>query len=239
MSRATFRTGPIPFAIPPLRPRLLPLFPLPLVLFPRAPLPLHVFEPRYRQLLADCLSSDRQFGVICRPETAAEQDIEPGSVGCVARIETAEQLPDGRSNIMVSGGERFRLLRFAPEPAPYHVGEVDPYDDEPEPVAMLHPLADRLREVFQRVGRSARAIADDASPLPDLPDDPAEISFSVAQYIDLDLELKQELLASQSPADRLQKLTELLDDVVPRIEQRAARHVRARGNGQGPHVEAS
>lgn len=221
-----------------MRPRLLPLFPLPLVLFPRAPLPLHVFEPRYRQLLADCMSSDRQFGVICRPESAPEGEIEPGTVGCVARIETAEQLPDGRSNILVSGGERFRFVRFAPGAAPYHVAEVDAYDDQPEPALMLSPLADRLREVFLRVGRSARTIADDASPLPDLPDDPAEISFSVAQYIDLDLELKQELLASQSPAERLRQLTELLDDVVPRMEQRAARHTRARGNGQGPHVEA-
>lgn len=222
-----------------MRPRLLPLFPLPLVLFPRAPLPLHVFEPRYRQLLADCMSADRQFGVICRPESAPEGDIEPGMVGCVARIETAEELPDGRSNILVSGGERFRFVRFAPGSAPYHVAEIDAHEDAPEPVAVLNPLADRLREVFLRVGRSARAIADDASPLPDLPEDPTEISFSVAQYIDLDLELKQELLASQSPADRLRQLTELLDDVVPRIEQRAARHRRARGNGQGPHVEAS
>ena len=60
----------------------------------------------------------------------------------------------------------------------------------------------------------------------------------MAQYIDLDREIKQELLTSRSPADRLRQLTELLDDVVPRIEQRAARHLRARGNGQGPHVEA-
>lgn len=222
----------------PPRPRLLPLFPLPLVLFPRAPLPLHVFEPRYRQLLADCMATDRQFGVICRPESMPERDIQPGTVGCVARIETAEQLPDGRSNILVSGGERFRFLRFAPGTAPYHIGEVDAFDDTPEPTAMLNPLAERLREVFQRVGRSARAIADDASPLPDLPEDPAEVSFSVAQYIDLDLEMKQELLASPSPAGRLRQLTELLDDVVPRIERRAARHTRARGNGQGPHVEA-
>ncbi|HSA57901.1 MAG TPA: LON peptidase substrate-binding domain-containing protein [Gemmatimonadaceae bacterium] len=221
-----------------MHPRLLPLFPLPLVLFPRAPLPLHIFEPRYRQLLADCLSSDRQFGVICHPESQAERGIELGTVGCVARIETAEQLPDGRSNILVSGGDRFRVLRLTPGATPYHIGEVDAYDDHPEPTAMLDPLADRLRDVFQRVGRSARAIADDASPLPELPEDPAAVSFSVAQYIDLDLEIKQELLTSRSPADRLRQLTELLDDVVPRIEQRAARHLRARGNGQGPHVEA-
>jgi Lon protease-like protein len=214
------------------------LFPLPLVLFPRAPLPLHIFEPRYRQLLADCLQRDGQFGIIRRPEGAAERDIAPGTVGCLARVESAQELPDGRSNVLVLGGDRFRFVRFVPDAAPYYVGEITSYDDEAEPVTVLVPLADRLRTLFQRVGQSARTIADDASPLPDLPDEPADVSFAVAQYIDLDLEVKQELLASRSAAARLRQLTALLDEIAGRIEQRAARHTRARGNGQGPHVEA-
>jgi Lon protease-like protein len=214
------------------------LFPLPLVLFPRTPLPLHIFEPRYRQLLSDCLQHDGQFGIIRRPEGASERDIAPGTVGCLARVETAQELPDGRSNVLVLGGDRFRLVRFVPDAAPYYVGEITSYDDEAEPATVLAPLADRLRALFQRVGQSARTIADDASPLPDLPDEPAEVSFAVAQYIDLDLDVKQELLASRSPAARLRQLTDLLDEIAGRIEQRAARHVRARGNGQGPHVEA-
>lgn len=218
--------------------RRLPLFPLPLVLFPRAPLPLHIFEPRYRRLLADCLAGDRQFGLISRPEEVDDTQLAPGAVGCIAHIESAQELPDGRSNILVTGGERFQLVQFVPDPAPYHVGEVAPYEDEPEPAAKLAPMAARLRELFERVGRSARTIADDLSPLPDLPDDPADLTFAVAQYIDLDFELQQRLLASHSASERLRHLLALLDDVVERIEQRAFRHLRARGNGHGPNVEA-
>lgn len=218
--------------------RRLPLFPLPLVLFPRAPLPLHIFEPRYRRMLADCLEGDRQFGIICRPEEVDETDLVPGAVGCVAVIESAQELPDGRSNILVTGADRFRLVQFLPDPAPYYVGEIATYDDEPEPVANLDPLASRLRELFDRVGRSARLIADDHSPLPDLPDDAADLSFAVAQYIDLDLELQQRLLASRTASERLRHLVSLLDDIVGKIEQRALRHLRARGNGHGPNVQA-
>jgi Lon protease-like protein len=218
--------------------RLLPLFPLPLVLFPRAPLPLHIFEPRYRELVADCLNGTREFGVICRPETVAESDILPGTAGCIARIDTAEHLPDGRANVLVTGTDRFQLERFVVDSAPYHVGEVTTLADQPEPPHLLAPLADTLRGLFHRVGRSARAIADDASPLPDLPEDAAEMSFAAAQYIDLELDVKQRLLASTSPAHRLRVLNDLLENVIETVEQRAHVHARARSNGHGPQPEA-
>jgi Lon protease-like protein len=189
-------------------------------------------------MLADCLAGTREFGIICRPETVAESEILPGTVGCVARIETAETLPDGRSNILVTGTDRFQLERFIVDSAPYHVGEVTTLSDHPEPAQSLAPLADALRGLFRRVGNSARAIADDASPLPDLPDDPAEISFTVAQYIDLELDMKQRLLASPSPGQRLRLLNDLLENVIETVEQRAHVHARARSNGHGPQPEA-
>jgi len=96
----------------------LPLFPLPLVLFPGTPLPLHIFEQRYRRLLADCLETDRRFGIIRLPDGMAELEIPPGTIGCIAEIVNAEPLPDGRSNIVVRGGERFAL---ADDPAPLPV----------------------------------------------------------------------------------------------------------------------
>jgi ATP-dependent Lon protease len=214
--------------------RLIPLFPLPLVLFPRAPLPLHIFEPRYRRMLTDCMSRDRQFGIICREEGVAELEIPTGTVGCVAQIETTQQLPDGRSNILVQGGDRFTLERFVVDAAPYHVAQVATIADHSESSTLLAPLADRLRELFERVGRSARTIADDVAPLPDLPDDPAYVSFAIAQYIDLDLAVKQRLLTSLSPSGRLRDLTDLLSTIVSNVELRAATHVRARSNGHGP-----
>jgi Lon protease-like protein len=189
-------------------------------------------------MLADCLSGDRRFGIICRDESIGERDIPSGTVGCVAQIETAQQLPDGRSNILVQGGDRFTLERFVPDAAPYHVAEIATIDDSAEPWSTLGPLVDRLRTLFERVGRSARTIADDAAPLPDLPDDPTYVSFAIAQYIDLDLAVKQRLLTSRSPSERLRELSDLLASIVGSVELRAATHVRARGNGHGPAAEA-
>jgi Lon protease-like protein len=190
-------------------------------------------------MLADCMTGDRQFGIICRLESVAERDITPGTVGCIARVETTHELPDGRMNILVSGMDRFTLERFVADPSPYHMAEIATIADVAEPPSLLTPLAGALREIFERVGRSARTIADDAAPLPDLPDDPAQVSFAVAQYIDLELSIKQELLSSRSPAGRLRQLTGLLGAVVESVERRAHIHVRARGNGHGPQAEAS
>ncbi|HEX5831400.1 MAG TPA: LON peptidase substrate-binding domain-containing protein, partial [Gemmatimonadaceae bacterium] len=215
--------------------RLLPLFPLPLVLFPGTPLPLHIFEPRYRRLLADCLAGDRQFGVLHRPDGAAEADLPPGHVGCIATVNTVHALPDGRSNVLVDGTERFRLLHLADAAdVPYQVGEVEPYEDIAEDATLLADVGARLRTVFERVARAARTIADEGGDLPDLPEDPALISFAIAAMIDLDADARQQLLASRSALERLRVLEQLLQDAIPGLDERARVHVRARGNGHGP-----
>src|SRR5204863_219446 len=87
-------------------PRELPIFPLPIVLFPGAPQPLHIFEPRYRQLLQDCLAGDRRFGIAyVAPDPAPDADPvpNPGDVGCVALIQSNQPLPDGRGATGVAG----------------------------------------------------------------------------------------------------------------------------------------
>ena len=216
--------------------RRLPLFPLPLVLFPGVSLPLHIFEPRYRQMLSDCLEGDRRFGILFRPEGLGERELPPGHVGCVARIEKSELLLDGRSNIEVVGAERFELQRFATSTRLYHVGEVTSYDDGAEPAEALDPLATRLRELFARVGRAARALADDSERLPPLPDDAGLLSFAVAAAIDLEPPARQRLLVSRSPLGRLRELEGLLAPAVEPIELRAAVHARAKSNGHGPHA---
>lgn len=213
----------------------LALFPLPLVLFPRAPQPLHIFEPRYRQLIADSLDSKRDFGIILRTPEIAERSIAPGTVGCVARIESSQQLPDGRSNILVTGTQRFSLIGFVDDEAPYHVGEVEYFDDEVESLDPTDDIAARVRDVFARVGRAARAMQDDTTPLPELPSDRAALSFAVAQYVDLEMRYKQELLSSRSPTQRLVRLHEILAPFVESVEQRAMVHDRARSNGHGAH----
>lgn len=220
--------------------RRLPLFPLPLVLFPDAPLPLHVFEPRYRRMMADVLAGDRRFGVVFRPDGVAERELPPGHVGCEARVETSEALPDGRSNVLAVGVERFALAGFASaSEAPYHVGWVRDYaDDEGESAQLAAPLADRVRDLFRRVGRAARALRDDRDPLPELPADPARLSFAIAAVVDLDPPRRQQLLASRSPAGRLRELEDALAPALDSLERRAAVHLRAKSNGHGPHAAA-
>jgi Lon protease-like protein len=218
--------------------RRLPLFPLPLVLFPGMPLPLHIFEPRYRIMLADCLEGDREFGIAFRPDGVAERDLPAGHVGCVARVESTELLPDGRSNVIVRGTDRFALDRFLDLPRPYHVAETAHYDDVEEPSLTLAPGALRVRELFGRVGTAARTLADDPDTLPTLPDDPALLAFAVAALIEMDAAARQRLLASRSPSGRLRDIEMLLSPAVNSLEMRASVHVRAKSNGHGPHPGA-
>lgn len=213
--------------------RLLPLFPLPLVLFPGVPLPLHIFEPRYREMLADCLAGDRRFGVVFTPEDS-EEGPERGAIGCIAVIQDREALPDGRSNIIVVGEDRFAVARLVAGERPYLLGEVVTYADIEEPEGALATFANQLRTVFERVGRAARTLADDRDPLPPLPEDPATLSFTIASLIDLDPEGRQRLLASRSPLARLRELDALLSPAVDTLESRAIIHARAKTNGHGP-----
>jgi Lon protease-like protein len=215
---------------------LLPLFPLPLVLFPSAPLPLHIFEPRYRQMLHDCIAGDSRFGIVYRPETIGETELDPGWVGCVAEVDDAHTLPDGRSNIVVHGVRRFALQRFVVSPTPYHVGEVAEYEDVPEAAETLASAAARVRELFSRVGRAARTLSDDNDPLPTLPDEPDALSFAVGAVIDMDLPRRQELLTSRSPSQRLATIEALLAGAVESLEARAKVHGRAKTNGRGRYA---
>src|SRR5215211_7646894 len=106
----------------------LPIFPLGLVLFPGVSLPLHLFEPRYRQLIKDVGARGR-FGIVCAMPGVADRELPSGRAGCVAEVVEIEMLPDGRSNIVVVGRERFALERFVEDPAPYHVADVLPLND--------------------------------------------------------------------------------------------------------------
>ena len=214
--------------------QLLPIFPLPLVLFPGAALPLHIFEPRYREMLADCRRGDGRFGIVLATG-GPERELPRGHVGCVAEVQEVRPLPDGRSNIVVEGVERFALEELVDSPASYHVGEVLPYDDEPvDDAAELRTLDAEVRALFTRVARAARAIADDDDPLPTLPPDPALLSFRVASLVDLENPVRQRLLTSRSAAERLREIEDLLSRAAEGIEERAAGHVRAKTNGHGP-----
>jgi len=110
-------------------------------------------------------------------------------------------------------------------------------DDEFEIGAELDTLAERVRDVFRRVGRAARTLADDPDPLPELPDDPASLSFAIASMIDIGLEARQEILSSRSPVARLRELDTVLSAALGAIVARAQVHTLAKSNGRGAHAQ--
>lgn len=187
-------------------------------------MPLHVFEPRYRQLLADCLGGDRRFGLVYKPDATAEDALPAGHVGCRALIEEHAPLADGRANILVRGADRFAIVAYAGSDAPYHVGLVEDVVDESEPALAVAMVADDLRALFSRVVRTLRqgeAGARQAVRAP-LPDDDTDLAFAIATLLDLDLPTRQRLLSSRSSLARLRLLHERLARAVEQLEVRAA-----------------
>src|SRR6266850_3085538 len=125
--------------------RELPLFPLPVVLFPGVPLPLHIFEPRYREMLSDIRVSNSFFGLSYFDSSMSEKEIPPtGHVGCVAEVTEVQELPDGRSNVLTFGVVRYRVEEYVESDGPYIVGRVSFFEDEPEDDEALNA---RAREV--------------------------------------------------------------------------------------------
>jgi Lon protease-like protein len=207
----------------------LPIFPLSVVLFPGIPLPLHIFEPRYRRMLADCLETDRRFGIT---PVASSDTPAAGAVGCVAEVRVNQELPDGRSNIVVVGHSRFVVSRLLDESLPYLVADVQTFEDDED----SEPSADQteaLRQLFTHYFASLRELNDTMPEEPALPDDALSLSFQVAGGIECDLGVKQRLLAERSTARRVNALVMLLPVLTSAVERGVKVHRRAHGNGKG------
>src|SRR2546423_12491146 len=125
----------------------LPLFPLNLVLFPGADLPLHIFEPRYRQMINECYEQQKPFGIaLAYPDSEPLQE-KPYSIGTMAEIEALMRLEDGRMNLIARGGEGFYILsQHRKKPHPSGMGEK--YEERPEPEQTLPEQADKKRSLF-------------------------------------------------------------------------------------------
>ena len=215
--------------------RELPLFPLPVVLFPGVPLPLHIFEPRYQRLLADIRASDSLFGLSYFDASEAASEVPPvGHVGCIAEVTEVQPLPDNRANILTVGLVRYRLEAYVDEGEPYLVGRVRVFEDEEEDAPLLAERADEVSKLFMRIAHAVRVINDERASLPELPPtEPERLSFLVAAAMELDTEVKLELLELRSTAERLKRLRDLLARAVPGYEERARIHDIAKGNGHG------
>ncbi|HEX2091550.1 MAG TPA: LON peptidase substrate-binding domain-containing protein [Longimicrobiaceae bacterium] len=195
--------------------RRLPLFPLPIVLFPGALMPLHVFEPRYRQMMARCLEGDRCFGLIYHdPDRFGPFEMEPGRVGCVAEILKFQPLPDGRSLVLTEGTERFRIEDGIETDELYYEALVEEYPDLDEGRRGIVQRRRRSIELFQRVLTEA---LKHPGPLP--PIDPGEeTAFQLAQAIRIDPAWQQELLETRGERARLDRLDFLLRAVLEGAE---------------------
>lgn len=215
--------------------RELPLFPLPVVLFPGVPLPLHVFEPRYRKMLDDILVGNSFFGLSYFDSSAADTESPPpGHVGCVAEVTETHSLPDGRSNILTMGLIRYQVEDYVQRGDPYLVAQVSFFEDEEEADEQLHESSQDVAETFTRIARAVRIINDERATLPDISDtEPQRLSFLVAAAMEIDAELKQELLEVRFTSERLQRLSDMLRRAVTSYEERARIHELGKRNGHG------
>lgn len=218
----------------------LPLFPLPVVLFPGVPLPLHIFESRYRQMLEDISQSNNLFGLSYFDSTTAERDVPAsGQIGCVAEVTETLTFPDGRSNILTVGVVRYRIESYVERGAPYFVVRVSYFEDDDEDEGILSQAASEVANTFTRIARAVRTINDERVNLPDISDtEPQRLSFLVAAAMEVEVEVKQELLELRSTSERLQRLKGMLNRAVDGYEERARIHELAKSNGHsGKKIE--
>ena len=213
----------------------LPLFPLPVVLFPGVPLPLHIFEPRYRQMLTDIQLSDNMFGLAYFDPTISENEVPPaGHIGCVAEVTETQTFPDGRSTIMTLGVIRYRIESYVERGDPYLVAQVSYFEDDEEDESRLTATAREVAETFTRIAQAVRTINDERASLPDITDtEPQRLSFLVAAAMEIEADVKQELLELRSTSERLQRLRTMLNIAVKGYEERARIHELAKSNGHG------
>ena len=207
-------------------PAAIPLFPLPnVVLFPNVTLPLHIFEPRYREMVRDALEGDRIIGmVLLRPGWEKDYEGRPDiyEVGCAGLITHAERTEDGRYNVVLRGLEKFRI-RQEDHQRSYRLAEVE---------TILEPMSERDREVMHAERRRLETLlvpqpegrgVDPKMP-PSMPDE--ELVNALAQYLDLEVVEKQALLERDGLVARCRSLIDLLEMkvLIARRDWGAGRH---------------
>jgi Lon protease-like protein len=189
------------------------MFPLGSVLVPGRALPLHVFEPRYRALVHDCLAGDRRFGVVLieRGSEVGGGDVR-FTVGCVATIEHAEETPDGRWGLVARGTTPLRVTEWLPDD-PYPVADVELVEDDAwTPDARIE--LDRARHAFAQVVELATALGGALAPdVLELPDDPVDAHWALVGRAPIGPLDALALLAAPTPERRLALLAEQLVDL--------------------------
>jgi ATP-dependent Lon protease len=204
-----------------MRPERIPLFPLNVVLLPGAELPLHIFEPRYRAMVKDCLEEKSEFGMLLSmPKGLAR-------VGCTAEIRAVvKRYGDGRMDILTVGRAPFRVLELFQE-NPLLEGQVDYLEDRE--TAANPTIQRQLVELFE----ACHTLIFDDYPKNLQEAAPEELSYLVAATLPMELLWKQQILELRSEADRQERLVTYLREWAPHLQKRGVMRQRAGGNGHG------
>jgi len=200
------------------------LFPLPIVLVPTERIPLHIFEPRYRELIDECVATNIEFGLALSTGDGAVHE-----VGTRARVaDVLEVLEDGRMNVVVEGGERFRLLELTTGRA-FTTGMVEPLVDDDDPADEAD--VERALELFGELAALSESdvdVPDPSSPMFD---------WKLSARVDFGVDPKQELLAMTSPRRRMAALVVVLDSSLEALRAEQLLRERAGRNGKVSPVD--
>jgi len=181
-----------------------PLFPLPLVLYPGASVPLHIFEPRYRAMVEDCLDEGRDFGLMHHdPDEQGPFLMERGRVGTLAKIVEHRTLPEGRSLILVRGGSRFAIDLDLEMTRLYYEADVVPYEDESVP--RLDAIREARASTLELFTTVIQALDESPERMPEF-DLNLDLSFQLAPAVQIDLRWQQSFLELRSEVARLERL---------------------------------
>lgn len=196
----------------------IPLFPLEVVLFPGTPLPLHIFEPRYKTMVRNCIQNSQEFGVVL----VATDKI--AAVGCTAEIvEVAREYPDGRMDVVTMGSKPFRVVEVLSEPG-YHEANIEYLEDEILQSEMENPaLLKAYEECHLLLYGGAPEPVDGAQPV--------LLSYRIAADLPIRLERKQSLLELRDERKRQAQLIADIKELLPLLHQKNLLRERARSNG--------
>ncbi|MDX6648498.1 MAG: hypothetical protein QOI91_2232 [Solirubrobacteraceae bacterium] len=195
-----------------------PLFPLGIVALPSELVPLHIFEPRYRTMVGECLEAESEFGIVW----LSDDGLRP--IGCAVEItEVLERMEDGRMNILVRGTRPFRVLERQ-EDLPYPAGEVEFLEDKEEPVD--GELLETAQDVYAQLVEQATERRPEAEDLKSMG------AYDMAATVDFGLDAKQGLLDLRSENARLRLLTRLFRAAAKRLDFAERAQARAQSNGK-------
>lgn len=198
------------------------VFPLALALVPTERVPLHIFEPRYKELVSECLEDDGPFGLLFEDD-AGRRDV--GTLASVAEV--LHVFDDGRMNIVAEGRSRFRIGAWT-EGRSYPTADIEPYEDETVG-GDLDELSGQALEIFRRLAEAAEA------DVPEPDGASGSLAFEIAAHVDFGHEPKQELLELRSERLRLERLLELLAHALELVLREREIKLRASSNGRVTH----